>query len=478
MLSSSLSTGRDILRQYGRRCMIESTNNYNIPQQTKQILKFSTSSNKGPAWADDGSAAVIVGGVRLPFAVTSSIYEDQLAVDLQRMAIQGLLTQTALNKNDIDYVICGNVIQEVRTSNIAREAAINAGLPMSVGAHTVAQACISANVAICSGAEKILSGNASVIIAGGCETFSDVPIRLTRPIRQKLITMPKAMKKGGMMGAMSHMMKGLKMKDISLETPAIANYTTGEVMGVSSDRLSAKFGISRKDQDEFSVRSHIMAAKAHADGFYENDVLAYKGSTVENGIKSDSTYESVAKLKPAFVKPHGTHTAANSSFLTDGAAVSLIMSEKKALELGYKPLAYLRDWSFKACDPFEELLLGPTYCSHEILHRNKLSLENDIGVYEIHEAFAGQILSNLKAMSSQQFADEKLNGYKLGNIDYDKLNTKGGSLALGHPFGATGSRLVTTASKRLQNENQRFALIAACADGGMGHACLLERYDK
>jgi acetyl-CoA acyltransferase len=188
--------------------------------------------------------------------------------------------------------------------------------------------------------------------------------------------------------------------------------------------------------------------------------------------------EGVAKLKPAFVKPHGTHTAANSSFLTDGAAASLIMKESKALELGYKPLAYIRDWSFRACDPFEELLLGPTYCSHELMTRNKLNMEQDIGVFEIHEAFAGQILSNLTAMSSQTFADQNFNGHVLGSVDYAKLNTRGGSLAVGHPFGATGSRLVTTAARRLQQENERFALLAACADGGMGHACILERYDN
>jgi acetyl-CoA acyltransferase len=206
--------------------------------------------------------------------------------------------------------------------------------------------------------------------------------------------------------------------------------------------------------------------------------VPYKGSTVENGIKGDSTMESVSKLKPAFIKPHGTHTAANSSFLTDGASASLIMSEAKALELGFKPLAYLRDYSFKSCDPFEELLLGPTYCSQEVLERNRLNLETDIGVFEIHEAFAGQVLSNLAAMSSQLFADKNFNGKKVGQVPMDKLNVKGGSLALGHPFGATGSRLVTTAARRLQLEQERFALVAACADGGAGHACILERYDN
>lgn len=423
-----------------------------------------------------GREVVIVGGVRLPFAQASTIYQDEMAVDLQRLAINGLIEQTALSKDAIDYVVCGNVIQEVKTSNIAREAAVNAGIPYSVPSHTVAQACISANAAIATGATAIQAGHADVVIAGGVETFSDVPIRLTRPIRQKLITLPKALKKGGPMGAIRHLHKGLKMNHLGLETPAIANYTTGEVMGVSSDKLAAKFGVSRQDQDEFTVRSHTLAQDAHNDGFYDEEIVAYRGISEENGIKGDSTIESVSKLKPAFVKPHGTHTAANSSYLTDGAAASLIMSKEKAEELGYKPWAYLRDWSFRSCDPWEELLLGPTYCTHDIMQRNKMSMD-DVGVFEIHEAFAGQILSNLVAMDSDKFADEKLGGKKVGGVNVDKMNTKGGSLSIGHPFGATGSRLVTTASRRLQQEGERFALVAACADGGLGHACLLERYD-
>jgi acetyl-CoA acyltransferase len=209
---------------------------------------------------------VIVDGVRLPFAMASTIYQDEMAVDLQRLAFKGLIDKTAIEKKDIDYVISGTVIQEVRTSNIAREAAINAGIPNSVGGHTVSMACISSNAAICAAADKIRTGHASAVLAGGTETFSDVPIRLTRPMRQKLITLPKAMKKGGTLGAVRHML-GLKVRDaFALETPAIANYTTGEVMGVSSDRLSAKFGILREDQDVFTVRSHTMAAKAHLDG--------------------------------------------------------------------------------------------------------------------------------------------------------------------------------------------------------------------
>jgi len=284
------------------------------------------------------------------------------------------------------------------------------------------------------------------------------------------------MKKGPM--GIVNLLKGLKMADLAPEQPAIANFTTGEVMGVSSDRLSAKFGVSRKDMDEFAVRSHANAAKAHSDGFYKGEVMPYKGSTEENGIKGGSTYEKVSSLKPAFIRNQaGTHTAANSSFLTDGASATLIMSEKRALELGLKPKSYLRNWEFVACDPFEELLLGPTYGARKSLDAMNMTLD-DIDTFEIHEAFAGQVLSNLVAMDSQKFADKAFNGKKVGEIPVEKMNTKGGSLSVGHPFGATGNRLVTTASNRLQEEGSRFALLAACADGGIGASAILERYDN
>lgn len=286
---------------------------------------------------------------------------------------------------------------------------------------TVTQACISANQAITSGAEKILSGQADIVVAGtlkfimsqctkyhddakkktftgGVETFSDVPIRFSKPIRQRLLQAQKVMKKGTL--ATLGLLKGLKLKDLTPEAPAIANYTTGEVMvkrlfglritkktnqavfmqGHSSDRLAAKFGVSRRDQDEFTVStpietiplfywscfvrarpsmrvlqvmSHVRAAKAHMDGLYVDEIVPVDGNIVENGIKGDSTLEKVSKLKPAFIKPHGTHTAANSSFLTDGASATLIMSEEKALQLGYKPKAYIRGWTYVGVDPFE-----------------------------------------------------------------------------------------------------------------------------
>jgi acetyl-CoA acyltransferase len=259
-----------------------------------------------------------------------------MSVDLARLSLKGLMDRNpVLNPANIDYLLYGTVIQETRTSNIAREAAMGAGIPYSVPSHTVTMACISANQAICTGAEKILSGKADIIVAGGCEFFSDLPIRFSRPIRERMLGAAKAFKKGPI-GAIS-LLKGLKLKDILPETPAIANYTTGEVMGHSSDRLAAKFGVSRRDQDELCLKSHKNAAKAHSEGLYKDEIIPFEGKTEENGIQADTTIEALSKLKPAFIKPHGTHTAANSSFLSDGASACLIMSEKKALEMGMKP---------------------------------------------------------------------------------------------------------------------------------------------
>ncbi|KAF0687669.1 Aste57867_20653 [Aphanomyces stellatus] len=419
---------------------------------------------------------VVVDGVRLPFQKSSTVYNDLMAYDLMRDAIKGLLVKTALEPSKVDYVLCGTVIQEVRTSNIAREAALGAGIPKHIPAHTVTQACISSSQAIASGAEKIMAGNADIIVAGGAETFSDVPIRFSRPLRKRFINAAKAMKAGP--AGILKLIAGLKPGDFAPEAPAIKNFHTNEVMGNSSDRLSARFGVTRKEMDEFSIRSHINAAKAHADGKYDGEIIPFKGSTAENGINPNSNYEKVSSLKPAFIKPHGTHTAANSSFLTDGSAATLLMSESKALELGYTPKSVLLDSVFVGVDPFDSLLLGPAYGIAQILKKNNLKLE-DIDHFEIHEAFAGQVLSNLNALADEKFSKEEFGWPSaVGRVDHSKLNTWGGSLALGHPFGATGSRLVNTGSNKLVKEGGNYAILAACADSGLAYVGLLQKYEK
>eukprot|EP00516_Mucochytrium_quahogii_P006491 CAMPEP_0203749514 /NCGR_PEP_ID=MMETSP0098-20131031/4054_1 /ASSEMBLY_ACC=CAM_ASM_000208 /TAXON_ID=96639 /ORGANISM=" , Strain NY0313808BC1" /LENGTH=428 /DNA_ID=CAMNT_0050638587 /DNA_START=128 /DNA_END=1414 /DNA_ORIENTATION=+ len=416
---------------------------------------------------------VFVDGARIPFAAASTKYNDKSNYDLARLAAKGIIDRTAIEPKEIDYVAWGNVIQDINTNNVAREVTLGAGLDPTTPSHTIGQACISSNQAICTGAEKILCNQADVVLAGGSETFSDVPIRFSKPLRQRMLGANKAMKKGPL--GVLKLLKGLKLKDFAPEAPSIKNFSTGEVMGHSSDRLASRFGVSRLEQDEFALRSQLNAARYHAEGLYNSEIIPVDGSREENCIRSDVTIDSLSRLKPAFVKPHGTHTPGNSSPLTDGAAGCLIMSDSKAKELDFTPRAHIKSWNFVAVDPFESMLLGPAFAIAKLFKDNGVTL-HDIGVFEIHEAFAGQVLANLAALDSESFCKETLGlDKKIGRIPVDKINLGGGSLSIGHPFGATGSRLVTTAVNHLHSQDSQLALVAACADGGVGHAALIER---
>ena len=407
----------------------------------------------------------------IPLCVSSTLYANEMAVDLGRMAVKGLLNRTAFDPTKIDYLTYGTVIQEVATSNIAREVGLASGIPNSVPAHTVTMACISSNQAITTGAEAILAGRAKAVVAGGVETMSDVPIRFSKPMRKRLLAASKAKSP---MQALS-CFKGFKLGELAPQAPAIAEFSTGEVMGHSADRLAATFGISREASDDFAYRSHTLAQKAHDEGLLKGEIVPVNGNTTDNGIKSNPR-EKYSTLKPAFIKPHGTVTAANASFLTDGASASLIMDEDAAIAAGYTPLAVLHAWDYVSQDPKDEMLLGPAYGAYKLLNRAGLTLK-DIDVFEMHEAFAGQVLANLAAMNSDTFAKDKIGAQgKLGEVPMEKLNNWGGSLSLGHPFGATGTRLVTTTANRLRAEDGQFGLLGACAAGGQGAVMLVERW--
>lgn len=424
--------------------------------------------------------AVLVDGARIPFLKSGTEYNDLMAYDLGRMVIQRLLSRNPVDPSTIDRVIMGNVIQEVRTSNVARESALGAGIPNTVPAFTTAMACISSNQAITSGVDLIRSGQAKIVLASGTETMSDIPIRFKKKFRQNVL----AARKYKSPLEFLKFFKGLGFKDFLPELPAIAEFSTGETMGESADRMAARFGVSRKDQDEFAMRSHHLAAKATKEGLLNEELIPAKIPPKfnvvahDNGFREDTTMEKLGKLRPAFIKPHGTITAGNASFLTDGASACLVMEEQTALSLGLTPKAYIREYNFVSQDPGDELLLGPAYATPKVLDAMELSME-DIDVFELHEAFAGQVLSVLNALDSEEFAKKSLNrDKKVGQIPMDKLNTLGGSLSLGHPFGATGVRLVTTAANRLIRENGKYALVTACAAGGQGHAIILERYEN
>ena len=422
---------------------------------------------------------VLVDGCRLPFQQSGTGYVDLRAYDMGRMALKGLLSRNDLDPALVDRVILGSVVQNVETSNVAREAALGAGFPNAVPAFTVTMACISSNQAITSGAELIRSGQTDVVVAGGTETLSDPPIRVTREVRKRLFAARKA--KGA--GDYLELLKGLSPSDLLPEAPSIAEFTTGEVMGESADKLAAMFGVSREAQDEYALRSHRQAAWARDEGLLAEELVPasvppdFSPITADNGIRDDTSLPKLRALSPAFVKPFGTVTAGNASPLTDGASATLLMSEKKANELGYAPKAYLREYVYVAQDPGDELLLGPAYAMPQVLDAAGLTV-GDIDVFELHEAFAGQVLAVLEACTSETFAREKRDGAApMGAIPMEKLNTWGGSISLGHPFGATGARIVTQAADRLRHEDGTLALVAACAAGGQGHALLLERYD-
>ncbi|NXW21986.1 ECHB enzyme, partial [Circaetus pectoralis] len=408
---------------------------------------------------------VVVEGVRIPFLQSGTSYADLMPHDLARAALQGLLNRTSVPRDVVDYIVYGTVIQEVKTSNVAREAALGAGFSDKTPAHTVTMACISSNQAMTTGVGMIAAGQCDVVVAGGVELMSDVPIRHSRKMRKTMLTLNRAKTLGQKLSLISK----IRPDYFAPELPAVAEFSTSETMGHSADRLAAAFAISRLEQDEYALRSHTLAKKAQ-DGGLLLDVVPFKVPgkdtvTKDNGIRP-SSMEQMGKLKPAFVKPYGTVTAANSSFLTDGASAVLLMSEEKALAMGYKPKAYLRDFVYVSQDPKDQLLLGPTYATPKALEKAGLTMA-DIDVFEFHEAFAGQILANLKAMDSDWFAQNCMGRKsKVGAPPLEKFNNWGGSLSLGHPFAATGCRLVITAAHRLKKEGGQYGLVAACAAGG------------
>lgn len=420
---------------------------------------------------------VVIDGCRTPFLRSGTDYMDLMSYQLGQFAIKGLLNKTGLDPKEVGYVVMGTTISNVKTGNVAREAAITAGIPYSAPCHTVTMACISANQAIASAANILRNGEADVAIAGGTDTVSDAPIMFNKKMRKKLF---KAQKLKGIGDTLKFIL-GLRPSDFVPEAPAVAEFLTNRTMGLDCDILAGRYGVGRKEQDEFAVRSHQLAAKADAEGLLANEITTvesaptFKPIKKDNGFRGDTTLEKVSKLKPAFVKEGGTITAANASFLTDGAAVCLLMTEEKAQQLGLQPKAYIHSYTFAGCDLQEELLLGPTYAVSKLLKQTGMQL-SDFDVFEFHEAFAGQILANIKCLASDDFAKQKLGRDKaVGTVPMDKFNLWGGSLSLGHPFGATGARLVTTASNRLIKENGKYALIAACAAGAHGHAMILER---
>lgn len=421
---------------------------------------------------------VFVDGARTPFLRAGTGFADLPSYQLGAMAIKGLVDRLGIRAESVDEIVLGTVVPNVKTPNVARESALTAGMSPRTPCHTVSQACISANQAISRAADLVRLGHADVVIAGGTDCASDTPIVFRKAMRKKLFAARKLRGPLDMAGFAAT----LRPADFMPEKPAVAELLTDRLMGEDCERLVARFGVGRERQDVFALRSHTLAQRATDEGILAREIAAaalpphFRPIDRDNGIRV-APLEQLARLRPAFVKPHGTITAANASFLTDGAAVVLLTTPAKARELGLRPKAVVRDYVFTGQDIREELLLGPAYAVSRILLRNDLSLEG-IDVLELHEAFAGQVLANLEALASDEFAVAHLDrASAVGRIDEGKLNRWGGSLSLGHPFGATGARLMTTTANRLAADGGRFGLLAACAAGAHGHAMILERVD-
>lgn len=438
---------------------------------------------------------VIIDGVRTPFAKSGTKLKAMHPAELGKVALKELIARTNLDVNIVDEVIIGNTGNPVDAVNISRVVALNAGIPQSTSAYTVHRNCASAMESISNGYEKIKSGTMDVVVAGGTENMSQMPTLLPRKMqalfdqlftakgpKQALPLLWKLFKAD--MKQIRALLQG-NMRDEFFPVISVMQGLTdpfvGINMGQTAEILAKEWGLSRQTQDEFALRSHKLATQNKAKVKEEIGTLYvppdYKEALSEDiGPRDNQTIEALAKLKPFFDKLTGTITAGNSCPITDGSAMLLLMSREKAESLGYKPSAKILSYGFAGLEP-ERMGLGPAYATPLALKRAKLSLK-DIGLVELNEAFSAQVLSCVKAMNSDKFAQEKLGlSQKVGEISMDQVNVNGGAIAVGHPVGATGSRLVLTLMKEMKRRNTQYGLATLCIGGGQGGAMILEKED-
>lgn len=430
-----------------------------------------------PPLGSKGRRVAVIAGVRTPFARSGTMLKNLSAIELGKICVAELIQRTELDGHDVDAIVYGTVVPSVIAPNIAREVSLLPMLPRGVEAFTVGRACASANQAITDGADQIVLGHHDVVIAGGAESLSNVPILHSRSMSDKLVALSRAKNMGQRLGILG----SIRPKDFVPITPAIAEPSTGESMGQSAEKMAKINGIQREEQDQFALRSHRLAAVGLEDGRLTAEITPvwvpprFESSLDgDNGVRRDTSIEQLRALRPVFDRRYGTVTAGNSSPLTDGASAVLLMSEEKAQVLGYKPLAFIRSYAYAALDPGEQLLMGPVLAAPVALERAGLQLR-DMDLVEMHEAFAAQVLCNLKGLESKAWAERAGYPKPVGEVDRSRLNVMGGSLSIGHPFGATGGRILTTLCNELVRRDGTFGLMTVCAAGGMGHAMVLER---
>ena len=423
-----------------------------------------------------GERVAIVAGLRTPFARQSTEFSQVPAVDLGKMVVSDMLARTDIDPKLIEQVVFGQVVQMPEAPNIAREIVLGTGMNIHTDAYSVTRACATSFQSAVNVAESIMAGTIDVGIAGGADSSSVLPIGVSKKLAANLL----ALSKTKTIGQKLKVLKNLSFKDLMPVPPAVAEYSTGLSMGQTAEQMAKSHVITRQAQDELAHRSHMLAAKAWQEGKIEGEVMTafpepYKKWIMkDNNIREDSTVEGYAKLRPAFDRQYGSVTAANSTPLTDGAAAVMLMREGRAKELGLEIMGYIRSYAFSAIGVEQDMLMGPSYATPIALDRAGITLA-DLTLIDMHEAFAAQALSNVKMFASETFAREKLGrSSAIGEIDMDKFNVLGGSIAYGHPFAATGARMMTQTLRELKRRGGGLALNTACAAGGLGAAMILE----
>jgi acetyl-CoA acyltransferase len=425
-----------------------------------------------------GRRAAVVAGLRTPFVKAATDFRDLSAVDLGTLLVNELVARSGIAPKEFDSVIFGQVIPSATVTLIGREVVLRTQLPRNVQAHTVARACATSIQAATDAADQIVLGHSHAAIAGGAESLSDAPIFASRALAQALVDFSRAKS----LADKARLLAKLRPKDFAPVPPALKEPTTGLTMGESAEVMAQKNAISREAQDAFAFESHRRAAAAWETGKFDGEVMHVpvpprydRVSAKDNIVRKDTTLEALASLRPVFDRKYGTITAGNASPLTDGAAALVLMSEEKARALGVKPLGFVRAYAYSALDPKDQLLQGPAYAAPTALDRARLTLQ-DMDLVDMHEAFAAQVLSNLKAFASRAFAEKELGrSAPMGEVDPAKLNVNGGSIALGHPFAATGARMILQTLRELDRRGGQHALLTVCAAGGLGAALVLDR---
>lgn len=415
----------------------------------------------------------IVGGKRIPFARSFTNYMGPSNQDLMVAAVRALVDAYKLKDQVLGEVVLGSVIKHSSDWNFSREVTLNSGLSWRTPAYDVSQACGTSLEATIAVANKIMLGQIECGIAGGVDSNSDLPFVFSRRFAHVML---QANKEKTLAGKLKQFIS-LKPADLKPVAPGVVEPSSGLSMGESCEKMAKEWEISRADQDELALRSHMAATKAWHKGFYADLVVPFNGLDTDNNVRAETSLEKLGKLKPAFDKANGTLTAGNSSALSDGAACVFLASEEYAKSKGLPILAYFTHCETAAVEFMQAdgLLMAPAYAVPRMLNRAGLKLQ-DFDFYEIHEAFAAQVLCTLKAWSSDKFCRERLGlPGALGEIDRSKMNVKGGSVALGHPFAATGARIVAGLAKILNEAGKGRGLISICTGGGMGVTAILEK---